>query len=99
MNKSELVKDVWERVGADEVSLKKTEAVLDAFMDAIVDAIGKGDEVRIVKFGTFKAVRMAARAGCNPQTKERIEIPSKMAPRFVPGLRLKEAAKAAPMKD
>ena len=42
-------------------------------------------------FGTFKAVKKAARTGINPATKAQIKIPAKVAPAFKAGKALKDA--------
>ncbi|HPE32471.1 MAG TPA: HU family DNA-binding protein, partial [Parvularculaceae bacterium] len=50
--------------------MNKAEAAraVDAVFDAITEALRKGDDVRIVGFGTFSAAKRAAREGRNPRT-------------------------------
>ena len=87
MNKTELVAALAAKAGA---SKKDAEAVLNAFVDVVGDALKKGDKVGLVGFGTFEVKNRAAREGVNPQTKKAIKIPAKKAPVFKAGKGLKE---------
>ncbi len=87
MNKADLVNDV-----ADVVSSKKeAQAAVDRVFSSITKALGKGDSVTIVGFGTFKVADREARKGRNPQTGEAITIAARKAPKFVAGKALKDA--------
>ena len=59
--------------------------------DAITDSLKKGDEVRLVGFGTFIVARRAASEGRNPRTGEKIKIPASKQPKFQAGKGLKDA--------
>ena len=50
----------------------------------IAAALKKGDEVRIVGFGTFPCRKRAASEGRNPRTGEKIKIPASKQPKFTP---------------
>ena len=50
MNKTELVNAVAAKAGLTKVDAKKA---LDATVEAIVEAVKKGDKVALVGFGTF----------------------------------------------
>lgn len=89
MNKAELVKRMAEIA---EVSKGTAEKVLDSFMQAVEEAISKGDKVVLVGFGTFQVVTRASREGRNPRTGEPLTIPSKKVVKFKPGKKLEEAA-------
>ena len=88
MNKNDLVAQV-----ADVAGLSKTDAskAIDAVFDSIADAMKKGDEVRLVGFGTFAVAERAASEGRNPRTGEKITIPASKQPKFKPGKNLKDA--------
>ncbi|MGQ9365213.1 HU family DNA-binding protein [Azospirillum sp. ST 5-10] len=88
MNKNDLVAHV-----ADVAGLSKTDAskAIDAVFDTIADAMKKGDEVRLVGFGTFAVAERAASEGRNPRTGEKITIPASKQPKFKPGKNLKDA--------
>ncbi|MDE2364969.1 MAG: HU family DNA-binding protein [Hyphomicrobiales bacterium] len=88
MNKMELVEHV-----ASELDLSKAKAqeALDAVLDGITMAVKKGDEVRLVGFGTFSVKKRAASTGRNPSTGAEIQIPASNNVRFKPGAALKDA--------
>lgn len=70
---------------------KQAEAAVEAVFDSIVKSLSKGEEVAIAGFGTFRAMKRAARMGINPKTGEKIQIAAKTAPKFKAGKLLKEA--------
>ncbi|MEO0399975.1 MAG: HU family DNA-binding protein [Pseudomonadota bacterium] len=88
MNKNEFIDRV-----ADMSSMTKSDAAraVDAVFDAITEALQKGDDVRLVGFGTFSAAKRAAREGRNPRTGETIQIPASIQPKFSAGKGLKDA--------
>ncbi|KPK39282.1 MAG: DNA-binding protein HU [Gammaproteobacteria bacterium SG8_47] len=88
MNKAELVDAVAE--GAD-LSKAAAGRAVDSLLDAISDALKKGDQVSIVGFGTFNVRDRAARTGRNPQTGQPIDIPAAKIPAFKAGKALKDA--------
>lgn len=90
MNKADLVKRMAEIAGTTKANAEK---LLDAFMQAVQETISKGDKVVLVGFGTFQAVKRAARTGRNPRTGEPLKIPAKKVVKFTPGKKLEEAVK------
>lgn len=66
---------------------------VDAVFDTIVKTLGRGEEVAITGFGTFRVVKRAARMGRNPKTGESIQIKASIKPKFRAGKLLKEAVK------
>ena len=89
MNKAELVKRMSEIAEVPKVTVEK---VLDAFMQAVAEAVSKGDKVVLVGFGSFQVVKRAEREGRNPRTGKPIKIPAKKVVKFKPGKKLEEAA-------
>jgi DNA-binding protein HU-beta len=73
------------------LSQKQAGEVLEATLTAIREALQKGDEVRLVGFGSFKVRQSAARKGVNPRDRQPIEVPAKDRVRFFPGKDLSEA--------
>jgi DNA-binding protein HU-beta len=61
---------------------------LDATLEAIVEAVKKGDSVQLVGFGTFAVAERAARKGINLRTKEQITIPARKVVKFKAGAKL-----------
>lgn len=86
MNKNDLIAAV-----ADSTGMSKGEATsaVDCVFDTITDALKRGDEVRLVNFGTFSVSRRAASEGRNPRTGERIQIPASNQAKFKAGKGLK----------
>lgn len=88
MNKAELISSVAEQA---ELSKKDSEKAVNAVLEAIGAALGKGDKVQLVGFGTFEIRERAARKGRNPQTGEEISIAAAKVPVFKAGKSLREA--------
>ena len=90
VTKSELVDQV-----ADRADLAKGDAAraVDAVFATVEDALRRGSAVAVAGFGKFHVSERGARAGVNPRTGERIQIPASRAPRFTPGSRLKSAVR------
>ena len=88
MNKAELVDAVAAKTGATK---KDTEATVKAFVDAVTEALKKGDKVQLIGFGSFEVRKRAARKGRNPQTREEIKIAASKSPVFKAGKALKDA--------
>ncbi len=86
MNKGDLVTAV-----ADQADINKNQAA--AAVDAVLEAIGatlkKGEEVRLVGFGTFSVTKRAAGEARNPRTGETIKTKASLAPKFKAGAGLK----------
>ncbi|MBK8400209.1 MAG: HU family DNA-binding protein [Propionivibrio sp.] len=86
MNKSELIDEISTRTELSKVASGKA---LDAVIEAIEDAVAKGDGVSLVGFGSFKAAARAAREGKNPKTGEKIKIAATTVPKFSAGATFK----------
>lgn len=71
---------------AEKASLSKKDAegALNAFVDAVKDAVKKNDKVQLVGFGIFESRKREAREGKNPQTGEKIKIAACNSPAFKP---------------
>lgn len=88
MNKAQLV----ELVAAKTKTTKsQSEQILDATLKIIQNALKKGDDVKLVGFGTFSRNTRKPRQGRNPKTGETVKIPSAYVPRFKPGKDLKDS--------
>ena len=85
MNKSELVDSV---ASATDMSKADAARAVDATIGAIGDALGSGDSVALVGFGTFSVRHRAARDGRNPQTGATIKIAAKNVVKFKAGAEL-----------
>ena len=72
---------------AEKAGLTKadSEKALNAFTAAVADALGKGENVQLVGFGTFSVSARAARTGKNPRTGAKITIAAKKVAKFKAG--------------
>ena len=52
MNKSELIREVHERMGK-KVSMKELDLIVDAMLAIMSDKLKAGEEVQLADFGTF----------------------------------------------
>ncbi|HBR67959.1 MAG TPA: DNA-binding protein HU [Rhodospirillaceae bacterium] len=88
MNKQDLVEKVAKKT---DISKQKAAATVDAVIEAIKASLKKGDDVRLVGFGTFSVAQRSATTGRNPRTGEPIKIPASKQPKFKAGKELKKA--------
>ncbi len=88
MNKQELIATVTETTGLSRNDANKA---AEGVFDAITAALKKGDEVRLVVFGTFSCSRRKASTGRNHRTGEPMSIKESTQPKFRPGKGLKDS--------
>ncbi|HEY8964672.1 MAG TPA: HU family DNA-binding protein [Alphaproteobacteria bacterium] len=88
MNKTELVAAVAKKT---DLSKSKAEEALNALLDAITASLKKGNEVKLIGFGTFKVSNRKAQMGRNPRTGEPLKISASKQPKFAAGKALKDA--------
>jgi DNA-binding protein HU-beta len=88
MNKQDLISAV-----ADNSGLTKADAgkAVEAVFDSIAGALKRGDEVRLVGFGTFSVSQRKASTGRNPRTGETMTIKASSQPKFKAGKGLKDS--------
>lgn len=87
MKKSEIIDALAEKTGLTKTDVAK---VYEETFELIKEELGKGNDVAVSGFGTFKVSERAARDGINPLTKEPLHIPAKKVPTFKAGSALKE---------
>lgn len=93
MNKMELQEALMtSEAGKDLAKLSKAgvERVVTACFDTMAEALGQGESVKIVGFGSLNVKTRAARVGINPRTKEKMQYPAKKTVTFSPAGKLKE---------
>jgi DNA-binding protein HU-beta len=85
VNKAELIEAIATKANASKAA---TAVVLNATLEAIAEALAKGDRVQLIGFGTFSVGERAARTGRNPQTGKEMKIAAKKVARFKVGAAL-----------
>jgi DNA-binding protein HU-beta len=88
MNKQELIGAVADTAGIGKGDASKA---VEAVFDTISAALKKGDEVRLVGFGTFTVSKRKASTGRNPRTGEPMTIKASSQPKFKAGKGLKDS--------
>ena len=82
MNKSDLVKAAAAKA---EVSAAMAAKVIDAALEAAVEAVKKGENVQLVGYATIALAKRAARKAKNPRTGAVVDVPAKSVVRIKPG--------------
>ena len=89
MTKADLVARAAFAVGP-RVTKKDCGLVVDAFLDAVKDALECGEGIEIRGFGTFKVRHRKPRTARNPRTGERVEVAARAVPVFNPSKLLRD---------
>ena len=88
MNKNELIDSMAAEAGMTKADAGKA---LDAFIASVTAALKKGDEIRLVGFGTFSVSKRAATTARNPRTGAEIKVAEKNVAKFKFGKSLQDA--------
>ena len=88
MNKNDLISAVAENSG---LSRNDAAGAVEGVFDAITQALTRGDEARLVGFGTFSVAKRKASTGRNPRTGEPMKIKASNQPKFKAGKVLKDS--------
>ncbi len=99
MNKAELIEAIAAGAGLNK---SQADAALNSALNAIKAEMGKGNDVTLIGFGSFKVGKRAARMGRNPQTGKPQKIAARKVAKFSAGADLKAIVngekKVAPKK-
>ena len=89
MTKQEFVDVV---AGKSGLSKRDAGEAVDAFLEAVTDALKAGETVAFTGFGKFHTTHRAARMGVNPRNPtEKVQIKAATVPKFSAGSVLKKA--------
>lgn len=82
-------------------SFNKTDAkeIVELFFEIIRNALEKGEEVRLSKFGNFKTRDKKQRPGRNPKTGEEVAITARRVVTFHAGQKLKSLVEGLAEKE
>jgi DNA-binding protein HU-beta len=87
LKKSELIASVAKATG---LSKRQAEDAINETFEGITNALKKNKRFSMTGFGSFDAVKRAARVGRNPSTGKTMKIAAKTVPRFRAGKKLRE---------
>jgi len=73
-----------------QLMAKDAEMAVRVILDTLTDALARGDRIEIRGFGSFALNYRPPRAGRNPKTGARVQVPAKYVPHFKAGLELRK---------
>ncbi|MBA4781942.1 MAG: integration host factor subunit beta [Rhizobiales bacterium] len=88
MIKSELVQRLADQ--NPHLYHRDVEAIVNAILDEISNAMARGDRVELRGFGAFSVKYRPARTGRNPRTGAQVEVEQKYTPFFKTGKEMRE---------
>lgn len=88
MTKSELIARLAERF--PQLVAKDADFAVKMILDAMSDALVRGDRIEIRGFGSFALNYRPPRVGRNPKSGDKVSVPAKWVPHFKAGKELRE---------
>lgn len=88
MTKSELIARLAERF--PQLVAKDADYAVKMILDAMSEALVRGDRIEIRGFGSFALNYRPPRVGRNPKSGEKVSVPAKWVPHFKAGKELRE---------
>ena len=88
MTKSELIARLAVRF--PQLVAKDADYAVKMVIDAMSDALARGDRIEIRGFGSFALNYRPPRTGRNPKSGEKVQVPEKYVPHFKAGKELRE---------
>ncbi|CAM3134861.1 HU family DNA-binding protein [Streptobacillus felis] len=74
---------------------KRSEELVNAFLETVEKLVVKGEDVQFVGWGSFKVQERKEREGINPKTQKEIKIPAKKVLKFKVGKKFAEKVSKA----
>ena len=88
MTKSELIVRLAERF--PQLVAKDADFAVKMILEAMSDALVRGDRIEIRGFGSFALNYRPPRTGRNPKSGDKVSVPAKWVPHFKAGKELRE---------
>lgn len=88
MTKSDLIARLAERF--PQLVAKDADFAVKMILDALSEALVKGDRIEIRGFGSFSLNYRPPRVGRNPKSGDKVSVPQKWVPHFKAGKELRE---------
>ena len=79
MTKADIVDHIASGTGLTKV---ETEAVVDGFIQTVIEALKEGKNIEIRGFGSFKTKKRKGRMARNPRTGEQVRVDEHYVPVF-----------------
>ena len=93
MTKSDLIVRLAERF--PQLVAKDADFAVKMILDAMSEALAKGDRIEIRGFGSFALNYRPPRVGRNPKSGDKVSVPQKWVPHFKAGKELRERVDGA----
>lgn len=93
MTKSDLIAQLAERF--PQLVAKDADLSVKMILEALAEALAKGDRIEIRGFGSFSLNYRPPRIGRNPKSGEKVDVPEKWVPHFKAGKELRERVDGA----
>jgi nucleoid DNA-binding protein len=93
ITKRNLVISITDKLGlnGNEIRQQDVQAVVQALIEEITDALAQGNNVVLRNFGAFEIREQKAKIGRNPKDPSKsVPIPARAAVKFKPGKEMKE---------
>jgi integration host factor subunit beta len=92
MTRSELIEALAARF--PQLTAQDADVAVKELLDAITEALIKGQRIEIRGFGSFSLKYRPPRTGRNPKTGEKVDVAAKYVPHFKPGKELRDRVDA-----
>ena len=93
MTKSDLIAKLADRF--PQLVAKDADFAVKMILDALSEALAKGDRIEIRGFGSFSLNYRPPRVGRNPKSGDKVSVPEKWVPHFKAGKELREHVDSA----
>ena len=93
MTKSDLIAKLADRF--PQLVAKDADFAVKMILDALSEALAKGDRIEIRGFGSFSLNYRPPRVGRNPKSVDKVSVPEKWVPHFKAGKELRERVDSA----
>ena len=95
MTRSELISRLAAHSHFAQLTATDAELSVKAILDALSEALARGDRIEVRGFGSFALNYRPSRQGRNPKTGETVLVPAKKVPHFTPGKELRERVESS----
>ena len=86
MTKADIIEEIAGKTGLTKSDIM---AVVNNFIDAIIEGLKKNEHIELRGFGSFDVKKRAQRVARNPKSGEQVIVPEREVPVFKPSKDLK----------